>query len=317
MEKENESQRQQDLQEDKTEAKVRSVKGSRAWLNTQEMLRRRGKLNSCISASPDEADNEKNIEVPTLDFDTVRHLYCLQLAVGQIKSVDGFSSWVEICELQRPFPLMVSLPTSHIIVPKLIRRKAHAFLQTITTRSDIPVCKTQSLYSTLTQSYKTKKRADEMIARFPLTRNEMERDPNLDTMVYRSIGLGRAPSFTLLLLECNRLGYKEQYDVLCHLLRIITDDKQLRMLGDALFFSLLYQSGEEDLFSSFFNGFYKTRTIKQNPGNKESNTNSVVDKWRAQQYVFINQFINNIYDNFLFDSDKRRKIRASSAQKKP
>ena len=139
-------------------------------------------------------------------------------------------------------------------------------------------------------------------------------DPYLDVGAYRSVRLSKAPSFILLLLECNRLGYKSEYVVLCRLLEIITDDTQLNMLGDALFFTLLYQHNEKDLFSSFFKGLDKVSRIKVTHDRQISLAASSVAYYAQQRSIFIKNFIDDIGENFLFDSDTRRKIRASHAQ---
>lgn len=317
MDEKKASSQQRRLKEEKNEQRSREIRKGKAWLSVQRMLKRSGK-----TCSLRVADDRTNAGDTSFDIDTVRHLYLLQLAAGQIKSYPEPSSWVEICEIQTRPPLLAPWITSHIIVPRLIRRKAHAFLQVLTTNvEDLPWQSetlvhefSGGLYAALCHVNKTKAYVDEIIARFPLTRQEMLFDPYLDVGAYRSVRLSKAPSFILLLLECNRLGYKSEYVVLCRLLEIITDDTQLNMLGDALFFTLLYQHNEKDLFSSFFKGLDKVSRIKVTHDRQISLAASSVAYYAQQRSVFIKNFIDDIGENFLFDSDTRRKIRASHAQ---
>lgn len=317
MDDEKASSQQGRLKETRNEQRSREIRKGKAWLSVQRMLKRSGK-----TCSLRVADDRTNAGDTSFDIDTVRHLYLLQLAAGQIKSYPELSSWVEICEIQTRPPLLAPWITSHIIVPRLIRRKAHAFRQVLTTNvEDLPWQSetlvhefSGGLYAALCHVHKTKAYVDEIIARFPLTRQEMLFDPYLDVGAYRSVRLSKAPSFILLLLECNRLGYKSEYVVLCRLLEIITDDTQLNMLGDALFFTLLYQHNEKDLFSSFFKGLDKVSRIKVTHDRQISLAASSVAYYAQQRSIFIKNFIDDIGENFLFDSDTRRKIRASHAQ---
>lgn len=317
MDEKKASSQQRRLKEEKNEQRSREIRKGKAWLSVQRMLKRSGK--TCIRRV---ADDRANAGDTSFDIDTVRHLYLLQLAAGQIKSYPELSSWVEICEIQTRPPLLAPWVTSHIIVPRLIRRKAHAFLQVLTTNvEDLPWQRetlahefSGGLYAALCHVNKTKAYVDEIIARFPLTRQEMLFDPYLDVGAYRSVRLSKAPSFILLLLECNRLGYKSEYVMLCRLLEIITDDTQLNMLGDALFFTLLYQRNEKDLFSSFFKGLDKVSHIKVTHDRQISLAVSSVDYYAQQRSIFIKNFIDDIGEKFLFDSDTRRKIRASHTQ---
>ena len=317
MDDEKASSQQGRLKETRNEQRSIEIRKGKAWLSVQRMLKRSGK-----TCSLRVADDRTNAGDTSFDIDTVRHLYLLQLAAGQIKSYPELSSWVEICEIQTRPPLLAPWITSHIIVPRLIRRKAHAFRQVLTTNvEDLPWQSetlvhefSGGLYAALCHVHKTKAYVDEIIARFPLTRQEMLFDPYLDVGAYRSVRLSKAPSFILLLLECNRLGYKSEYVVLCRLLEIITDDTQLNMLGDALFFTLLYQHNEKDLFSSFFKGLDKVSRIKVTHDRQISLAASSVAYYAQQRSIFIKNFIDDIGENFLFDSDTRRKIRASHAQ---
>ena len=317
MDDEKASSQQGRLKETRNEQRSREIRKGKAWLSVQRMLKRSGK-----TCSLRVADDRTNAGDTSFDIDTVRHLYLLQLAAGQIKSYPELSSWVEICEIQTRPPLLAPWITSHIIVPRLIRRKAHAFRQVLTTNvEDLPWQSetlvhefSGGLYAALCHVHKTKAYVDEIIAHFPLTRQEMLFDPYLDVGAYRSVRLSKAPSFILLLLECNRLGYKSEYVVLCRLLEIITDDTQLNMLGDALFFTLLYQHNEKDLFSSFFKGLDKVSRIKVTHDRQISLAASSVAYFAQQRSIFIKNFIDDIGENFLFDSDTRRKIRASHAQ---
>lgn len=293
MDKEKVSARQQFLKETKNERRASEIRGSKAWLSTQRMLKRSGKV--CAPVSP---SGMENAEMSTFSIDTVRHLYLLQLAAGQIKNHPGFSSWVEICELQTRPPLLVSWPTSHIIVPRFIRRKAHAFLQDLTARADNhPSQRNElvgefpgSLYAVLRHAYKTKEHADEIIAKFPLTRQEMRRDLDLDAGAYRSVGSSRAPSFTLLLLECKRLGCNDEIDMLIRMMRLITDNTRLNMLGNALFFLLLFY--QESMDNDEFFMFFESQKLAKYISPTESKSK-------------IDHFINTIHTRYLFTAKKR------------
>ncbi|SCM53067.1 hypothetical protein BN1044_02555, partial [Hafnia alvei] len=197
MDDEKASFQQRRLKEEKNEQRSREIRKGKAWLSVQRMLKRSGK-----TCSLRVSDDRTNAGDTSFDIDTVRHLYLLQLAAGQIKSYTELSSWVEICEIQTRPPLLAPWITSHIIVPRLIRRKAHAFRQVLTTNvEDLPWQSetlvhefSGGLYAALCHVHKTKAYVDEIIARFPLTRQEMLFDPYLDVGAYRSIGLSKAPS---------------------------------------------------------------------------------------------------------------------------
>lgn len=318
MDEEKASFRQRHLKEAKNEQRSREVRRGKAWLSVQRMLKRSGK--TCIR---NVADGRTNAGDTSFDIHTVHQLYSLQLAAGQINSYPEPSSRVEICEIQTRPPLLVPWITSHIIVPRLIRRKAHAFLQALTINIENPPSQRETsvhefsggLYAALCRVYKTKADVDKIIARFPLTRLEMLSDPYLNAGGYRYVGLSKAPSFILLLLECHRLGYKREYDELCRLLRIITDHTQLNMLGDALFFALLYQRNEKDLFSSFFKGLDKVSRIKVTHDSQRVLDVSPVVNYAKQRNAFMKKFIDDISKKYLLDSDVRRKIRAGYTQK--
>ncbi|EMY6538437.1 hypothetical protein ABCJ02_005237 [Salmonella enterica] len=318
MDEENVSSQKRFLKEAENEQRSREIRRGKAWLSVQRMLKRSGK--TCTQRVTDDRANTGDT---SFDIYTVHHLYLLQLAAGQIKSYPELSSWVEICEVQTRPSLLAPWLTSHIIVPRLIRRKAHAFLQALITNIDnLPSQRkalthefSGGLYAALCRVYKTKTYVDEIIASFPLTRQEMYFDPYLDAGVYLSAGLSKAPSFTLFLLECDRLGYKREYAVLRRLPEIITDNTQLNMLGDALFFTLLYQSNEKDLFSSFFNSLDKASRIKVTHDSPDSFSVPFVVKYKELRRNFIKSFIDDIGEKYLFDSEVRRKIRESHIQK--
>ena len=279
------------------EPKAKLVKGSKAWLNTQQMLKRRTR--TCV---PNLFSGKERTDESMFNFDDVSHLYQLNMSVPMIKKTFKFQLGLEICEVHNG---KAPWPFNFMIVPKTIRRKADAFKQinhehqSTTVGVGVSSGLTTSLYKTLLESSHDKRKLDAALASLTV-----EDDAITNIAIYpyipRYMLERKAPTFTLLLLECLRQYYKPEANHLFSMTKIMKDS-ELERLANALFFGLLYK----DLFSSFFNGSYKEEFSKQNSGSDEWRTSSIVGISHTQQRTLINRFVDDIYKKYLLTANRR------------
>lgn len=264
-----------------------AIRAGKIWLATQRMLKRTGKTFSIESS---ENSSDKMI----FSFDEIRHLYLLQLAATHIKSVKGYSSWVEISLLQERVPRLVSWATSHMIIPSSVRRKVDAYRQIKTSSEKQQSTSVKefsgSLYSALHQALESKSAADKLISQLPSTHEDARKITEPDIKAYGYVGKTIAPVFVLFTLECKRLGYSTEHEVLLRLQRLIKDSDKLNMLGNSLYFTFLYPD-DEDLFSHFF--------IEYQKGTKSS----------GEREVYATKFIQDVYSRYLHTANKRNYIK--------
>ncbi|WP_422527037.1 hypothetical protein [Serratia fonticola] len=312
MDNEKASPRQQAFIDAQIGSKAKIVKASRAWLNTQQMLKRSGR--TCMPGLFSEKENSDKdpfrIDENTFNFDEVQHLYQLHVAVPEIKKTLSSHIDLEITELQKG---MHRWPYNFIIAPKIIRRKADAFMQiheeyqiTRLQRSASSRL-TESLYKSLFKSCGNKEKLDAALANLVVDDNTTTKI-TIYPFVASDVLKNGPPTFSLLLLECLRLNYITEYDMLFRLGKNF-EREFIERLSNALFFALLYQSSEEDLFSSFFRNSYKIRPIVINHGNQGSCGDSIVFKDTVQRNASIRQFIDDIFENYLLTANKRNAIK--------
>lgn len=292
------NQRHQFFKERMLPLEVRKVKGSRPWLNVQQMLKRSGR--DCAQGLF--SNNEINGK-DTFNFDDVSHLYHLYSAVNRIKSSSGNHVKLEICELKRS---LHGWPYNFIIVPTSIRRKADGFMQdrgdsNKKNKSGKSWC-SGSLYKELRYASNSEQELNDSIARLSLA----DRVPPMAGVIHPGVSnissKNHSLTFTLLWLECRRMGLRAESDRLISLQHSVNDIQLLEQLGNALFFSLLYFDPFEDLFSAFF---YDEDNF---PLRVHGETNYIQNHIERKNEK-INSFIELINQRFLFNANRRHKIK--------
>lgn len=283
------NERQLFLQSIREEQLSAAIRTSKAWLATQRMLKRTGRT----LTTGKNIDTEKKM---TFDLDEILNLYLLQLTAGEIKKNSGYSSWIEISQLHGRTPNLPVWFPSNMLVPRTIRRKVDAFRQVAQpSKKSIPEF-SGGLYSEICRAVGSKSAGDKLIATFPLTDKDISKVINPDIKVYRSIEKTVAPSYILFMLECKRLGFTQEYEVLSRLTGKIKNTKVLNSLGDSLYFAFLYNESD-DLFSLFFTSLKK---YINNTQKKEK---------------FITKFIEDIHTRFLFTANKRNYLKRKKTPK--
>lgn len=283
--------RRQFLNDIQAEQHSYALRSGKVWLATQRMLKRTGRifvLDKAGSATPESV----------FDFDDIRDLYLLQLAASWIKNAAGFSSWVEISPVQRLSVHPLSLGAQYMIIPRSVRRKVDAFRQMesndarqIKAAKRMPVQEFKgSLYAALCRASGSKAAANEKLLQLPLTQEEIRKITDPDVKVYGAISDKIAPSFILFTLECKRLGYTTEHDLLWDLFRVIKDKSMLSALGDSLYFTFL-RPNEEDLFAHFIHKH-------QEP------FSSLQAKREA-----IRSFVQAVHTRYLFTANKRNYLK--------
>lgn len=260
-----------------------ALKSGKAWLATQRMLKRTGRI-----FAPDKTGQRSPESV--FDFYDIRDLYLLQLAASWIKNTAGFSSWVEISPVQRRSPLQFSLGDQYMIIPRSVRRKVDAFRQMNTTKKTLLQEFRGSLYSVLCRALFSKAAADEKLLTLPVTQNEIRKITEPDIKVYGYIGKMIAPVFILFMLECQRLGYSMEYRDLQCLRDAIKDNNTLNMFGNSLYFAFLYQD-DGDHFTRFFIEYHN------------------VLKDEVKKRELIQSFILDIHTRYLYTANKRNYLK--------
>ncbi|EBT1279321.1 hypothetical protein CIT83_26135 [Salmonella enterica] len=275
--------RRQFLNNSRAEQHSDALRSGKAWLATQRMLKRTGRILVSDKAGPKAPGSVFN-------FYDIRDLYLLQLAASWIKNAAGISSWVEVSSVQRAGSHQLSLEAQYMIIPRSIRRKVDAFRQINTTKK-IPVQEFKgSLYFALCQISGSKEAANERLLKLPVTQEEIRKITDPDIKLYGYIRSMIAPTFMLFRQECHRLGYRTEYYALWHLKRVIKDHDTLNMFGDSLYFAFLYM-GDEDYFNRFFIEYH--------------NVSNSVEKIQE----LIESFILTIHTRYLYTANKRNYLK--------
>ncbi|EOG7189595.1 hypothetical protein ACLH9T_004899 [Salmonella enterica] len=275
--------------------KVRDIRGRRAWLNVQQMLKRSGR--HCISGK----SSKEEKEVPatdTFNFEDVCHLYELYRTVERIKA--GFPSGanieLEICELRRG---RLHWPYNFVIAPKYLRRKADAYRQMEGPGHHAPCGFKGSLYRALLDLFGDRKKLD-----IALAERLFYDQPLLSLQKIIFFG----PSlliFTLLCTECRRLNFRHEETSLLRCKNILRSGQLIDKFGEALFFTFLYHTSEEDLFSSFFLEFMETEKY---PRVQTEDIWCCIQKMEERRRRKILDFIEMVHNRFLCTAYRRKKI---------
>lgn len=301
-----------------SDEKLKIVKGSRAWLNTQEMLKRSGR--TCVpELFPELKKTSSGVTKKiisnnhTFNFDSVKHLYSLFSAIFKMKKIFPPSFTLEITTMKgdiKPWPYNL------IIVPKNIRRKADAFMQNIPeyqggkerkrTKSGL----TGSLYKTMLSSCKDKK-----ILHAKLESLIVYSDSTDSIDIYPAVAAGilkNSPTvYSLFLFESVRLNNLPQ-----RIKDVITkhrqDDAFLERLANVLFFGLVYQDNDENIFFSFSHNTYIVKYKNIQHDGREVYAKRHLDNAGNDRVPIMVKFINDVYERYIISSDERRKIRVFS-----
>lgn len=289
--------RQQKFRDAAAPEQARKIKSSRAWLNVQQMLKRSGKV--CVTGlfSGMEKTGSNNF-----NFADVTHLYQLYTAVERFKAESSGAIELEICALPR---VSQPWPYNFVLVPKVIRRKADAFMQRdLFTRrapgSDVPGEFKGSLYAALRNSCGDRQKLDIALAElFP-----DELNPVHPATIHFGVNLNNQPAsfFTLLWLECNRLGFRQESERIRNLVKFIHDTHGLERIAKALFFAFMYCSEKEDLFTVFFSESQETNKRRHNCTESENN---YIDEQFFYQRQKISEYVNDINSRFLLNAYRR------------
>lgn len=289
--------RQQKFREAGAPARARKIKSSRAWLNVQQMLKRSGKV--CV---PGLFSGTEKTGPNNFNFADVVHLYQLYAVVERFKAESSGIIELEICALPR---VRQPWPHNFAIVPKFIRRKADAFMQRDEYVRQFPVSNTPgefkgSLYAALRNSCGDRQKLD--IALAELFPDELK--PVHPKTLHPGVNLNSqpAPVFTLLWLECNRLGFHQESDRIRNLIKYIRDACGQERIAKALFFAFMYYSDKEDLFTAFFSENWEKR--KEIYNSVEAKNNYIEEQFLNQQKK-ISEYISDIDKRFLSNAYKR------------
>ncbi|ECW1083140.1 hypothetical protein GWU81_24410 [Salmonella enterica] len=276
--------------------KVRDIRGRRAWLNVQQMLKRSGR--HCISGK----SSKEEKEVPatdTFNFEDVCHLYELYRTVERIKA--GFPSGanieLEICELRRG---RLHWPYNFVIAPKHLRRKADAYRQMEGPGHHAPCGFKGSLYRALLDLFGDRKKLD-----IALAERLFYDQPLLSLQKIIFFG----PSlliFRLLCTECRRLNFRSEENFLLQCTNYLCIEQLIEKFGEACFFTFLYHTREEDLFFSFF--MESLESEKYIPVQSEDDITRYPQIKAERRKRKILDFIEMVHNRFLCTAYRRKKI---------
>lgn len=267
------------------ERRSAEIRKSAAWLSMQRILKRTGSRFVVRGA-------EGKLANGVFDFEVVRHLYLLQLASREIKTAAGSSKSAVIGDFQTEIFATTRLPTSHVIVPDMIRRKVYAFQQSnhfydIASENDQEF--SGGLYGVMKCALGSRISADEMISQLPITRDDIKLVIMPNIVSYGVIGKSKAFTLVLLKLECQRLGFDIEGAVIDRCIQNINTTNMLNKLGNSLYFTFLYRD-DNDLFVDFIQGFISS----------------------SNRIKHINDFVSNVHETYLFTANKRAYLRRNS-----
>lgn len=258
------------------------IRKSAAWISMQRMLKRTGSRFVVRGARGKLANG-------VFDFEVVRHLYLLQLASGEINTAIGFPQWAVVGDFYTDIPTTVRLPTSHVIVPDMIRRKVYAFQQAKNLKGNEVIKRPEfsgGLYNVMKNALGSKIISDEMISTLPITREDI-RDITASNMIsYGLIAKSKSPPIVLLRLECLRLKMNRECALIDRCIKNISDVNLLNKLGYSLYFTFLYRD-DNDLFVDFIRGFMTAGDLIKH----------------------INDFVSNVHEVYLFTAKERACLR--------
>lgn len=272
--------------------KIKSVKNKwqivvsgRAWKNTEKTLSRHGMSFPGVLTA-DLSTETAGIITP----EHVRAVYLLHLAAGGVRADQKLS--VELCRL--PAQARIQTVTEYIILPSSVRRKSTA----LTTKSivkDAPGFY-GGLYKNL-QTHYDEMSVQELINNLPVTRVEISLTPEFYIPAWFNV----TSVFALLMLECSRLGLREEHEQLSQIASLFSalSSPGLEHLADALFFSIVTPCIAKELtFSEFFKKDKKMKT-----------------KGRVLRLKAIAEYIEHIDNEYTHPVRKNKKPEIQNAEK--
>ncbi|EAA1980858.1 hypothetical protein DOV67_27975 [Salmonella enterica subsp. enterica serovar Java] len=275
--------------------KVRDIRGRRAWLNVQQMLKRSGR--HCVSGKTSKEKKEEPV-TDTFNFEDVCHLYQLYRTVERIKagSSSGATIELEICELKRG---RLHWPYNFVIAPKRLRRKADAHRQMDSIDHHVPCGFKGSLYRALLDFFGDSKKLDIALA------ESLFDDPPLLSLQQIIANGSSSFVFTLLEVECRRLGFRHEAMYMRNYACELTTEQSIEKFGEALFFTFLYHTSEEDLFSSFFSKSLPAKCYPKIPHDSITLYIQIMTERRRSEIL---DFIEVVSHRFFCTAYSRKKI---------
>lgn len=289
--------------------RVKIITHSTAWNNTQRNIKRNKKefesnLSKVVASSED-----------NFIFAEVKALYMAYLAAALLNHDAIFKNRVVITRLHRTDYCPGELSYGYVIAPKPIVRKVDGFMtqsslcekinnerSNIEGGSQKSINQKGSLYRIMRDACNDIRQLDEKIAYFPIDRSEMLVPSGLELRAHSVIKPDATPTLMLLLLELNRLGYREYSKTIIKLILLSRHDQSidavlLEKLGNALFFTFL-SNDDSQQFSAFMPGLLKE-----------------LRKYQKKQEIkfiqFLSDFISEVDDLYLSTAYKRRKIKGA------
>lgn len=296
------------LREIANKARVTTILQSKAWKDTQRILQRSGLV--CRERS-EPFDPEKHF-----DCYTVRYLYLLNIIALELKPDTRIK--VEVGQWYRITGKHLSLNVPpFMLIPRHIRRKVDGFRQSGKTTKKPAQQFTGSLYKVLSGDIDSAK-LDAWIAGLPLS--ALEGAKEISSMgfnpwvVAKSVRRSASPTFELFYQEYQSLvlksvfktepGFEQLLTRLSFIKQSILRKQQYRVkselleiLGNVLFFTLLYNQGCP---GEFVNALVEKEAtyLKASPGE---------EKVKAYQKMinYIEEFCNKMTEKYLISAAKR------------
>ena len=300
------------LREIANKARVTTILQSKAWKDTQRILKRSGLV--CRERS-EPFDPEKHF-----DCYTVRYLYLLNIIALELRPDTRIKVEVGHWYRMTGKHLSLNIPP-FMLIPRNIRRKVDGFRQSEGKTTKKPTQPfTGSLYEVLSRDNDSAE-LDAWFAEPPLTRQEVREGRSvtdfnpwaLSSFICRSV----SPTFELFYQEYKRLGLSIFFDPenrkpFESIKKHFGDKPQLlERLGNVLFFTLLYNQGCP---GEFINTLVEKEDIylKASPGE---------EKVKAHQKLinYIEEFCNEMTEKYLMPAagrhyKKRKTARSGSSE---
>lgn len=309
------------LREIANKARVTTILQSKAWKDTQRILKRSGLV--CRERS-EPFDPEKHF-----DCYTVRYLYLLNIIALELRSDTRPDTRIKV-EVGHWYRmtgkhLSLNIPP-FMLIPRNIRRKVDGFRQSRQSENEAtknpPQPFTGSLYEVLSRDSDSAE-LDAWFAEPPLTPQEVREgkrvtyfDPwALSSFICRSA----SPTFELFYLEYKRLGLKSLFESGVMFELFLTglsfrkygyrvESQLLESLGNVMFFMLLY---DMENLAKFIKEIMNINVQSEYSKGKGETRKEIMQEC-------INSYIRNVYGSFLCTSKERyeQHKRKNSSKKK-
>lgn len=280
--------------------RVKALKGSKAWLHVQQVLRRSGRtcapmnnvLNPIVLSHTDSG---------SLFFvHQVKYLCGLYALMQALKEMAGIST-----EMQLFIP-KYKFPAGAMIVPETIRRKAEGFRQyrlaNMSERECVlnenpPTGFQGSLYQALLHSCGSKENLDKCLA--TLVDNKKQLIPE-DKPFFLDAAV---PTLSFLWYELRRLYHRDEAESVMDIYRKHTSKAaMLENFANAIYFTFIYSEDGNELYNDYFSGLYgkKARENAQEKGEVCD-----YDYFSITSVRLIMMFTEEVYRRYLSPSQKR------------